>query len=287
MKRITKPKSPKNHEEEGRKLVQKSSVEEKAAKTKEIIKEAISHYGPEKTVVAWTGGKDSTLIVYFVKQVCDELVIKPPKMMFIDEGSLFDEIVEFVNKYKKEWQLEVDRVHNLDVSKHAKKHGDMIKVSLLSEFNQKELRNLGFEGEEFPYEAESYVGNHLMKTTAMKMYLTDNSHYKAVITGIRWDEQEARANETYYSFRENPEHMRIHPILHLTEKDIWNIIHHFGIPYNPLYAQGYRSLGAKETTTKVSDKPAWEQDLDHTTERAGRRQDKEGLMKRLRALGYM
>lgn len=282
-KKITKPYSKKDHEKEGRDL---KTIEQKIKKTKEIIKEALEHYRPENIAVAWTGGKDSTLIVYLTRQVCDELQIPYPKMMFIDEGSVFEEIVEFIDHYKEEWNLSVDRVHNFDVSKHAQKRGDMVKVKLLGRKNQEELKKLGFEGEEFPYEAESYIGNHLMKTVAMNMYLEEKK-YHAVITGIRWDEQEARANETYFSPRQDPDHMRVHPILHLSEKDIWTIIHKLGIPYNPLYAQGYRSLGAKETTTRVSDQPAWEQDLDHTTERAGRRQDKEGIMERLRKLGYM
>jgi 3'-phosphoadenosine 5'-phosphosulfate sulfotransferase (PAPS reductase)/FAD synthetase len=59
------------------------------------------------------------------------------------------------------------------------------------------------------------------------------------------------------------------------------------IPVNKLYAEGYRSLGAKNTTRKVGDKPAWEQDLRNAKERAGRVQDKEEIMKRLRDLGYM
>jgi phosphoadenosine phosphosulfate reductase len=54
-----------------------------------------------------------------------------------------------------------------------------------------------------------------------------------------------------------------------------------------LYADGYRSLGARVTTKKTCDVPAWEQDLENTTERGGRRQDKEGLMDKLRQLGYM
>jgi len=33
--------------------------------------------------------------------------------------------------------------------------------------------------------------------------------------------------------------------------------------------------------------PAYEQDLENTEERAGRRQDKEKMMERLRQLGYM
>ena len=61
----------------------------------------------------------------------------------------------------------------------------------------------------------------------------------------------------------------------------------FNIPYCTLYKQGYRSLGAATTSLKSSDIPAWEQDLENTVERAGRRQDKEEAMDRLRKLGYM
>jgi len=37
----------------------------------------------------------------------------------------------------------------------------------------------------------------------------------------------------------------------------------------------------------MADIPAWGQDLENTVERAGRRQDKEKTMDRLRKLGYM
>jgi phosphoadenosine phosphosulfate reductase len=46
-------------------------------------------------------------------------------------------------------------------------------------------------------------------------------------------------------------------------------------------------LGAKTTSIKSVETPAWEQDLENTEERAGRRQDKEEAMERLRKLGYM
>lgn len=61
----------------------------------------------------------------------------------------------------------------------------------------------------------------------------------------------------------------------------------YKIPYCILYSQGYHSLGAKNTTYKNSDIPAWQQDLEHTTERSGRGQDKELVMEKLRDLGYM
>jgi len=63
--------------------------------------------------------------------------------------------------------------------------------------------------------------------------------------------------------------------------------HKLGVPYCSLYEQGFRSLGARVTTRKTGDVPAWKQDLTTNPERVGRRQDKEGLMGKLRELGYM
>lgn len=142
----------------------------------------------------------------------------------------------------------------------------------------------------FPFEAESYVGNHLMKTVVFNTYLEDND-VKGIFQGLRWDEQPARKNDEYVEEVTSsdlvPAHTRFRPILHFTERDIWDTTLHFNIPFCPLYKQGYRSLGAKTTSVKTTDIPAWEQDLEHTEERSGRRQDKEKTMDRLRKLGYM
>jgi len=59
------------------------------------------------------------------------------------------------------------------------------------------------------------------------------------------------------------------------------------VPISPKYFAGFRSLGSEVSTEKTTDEPAWLQDLANTTERAGRAQDKEDLMERLRDLGYM
>ncbi len=261
-------------------------LEKKIEKSKEIIKKAFEKFGREKIAVAWTGGKDSTLLLWLVREVCKELNIDLPKIMFIDEGDVFEEVLEFVEKVKKKWNLDVVRVRNDDVLKQVNKVGDIVKVDLLNERNRKELEKIGFKGKEFPFEPESYVGNHLMKTVVVKMFLEENG-CKALITGVRWDEQEARVNETYFSPRSDPDHIRVHPILHFTERNVWETIHKYKIPINPLYEKGYRSLGAKSTTRKTDDKPAWEQDFEKIPERAGRGQDKEKIMERLRELGYM
>ncbi len=114
---------------------------------------------------------------------------------------------------------------------------------------------------------------------------------KAVFQGLRRDEHVARKDDEVFEEVEAaemiPAHTRIKPILQFTERDIWDTTLYFDIPYCELYEEGYRSLGAKTTSQKFTDRPAWEQDLENTEERAGRRQDKEKTMERLRKLGYM
>lgn len=260
------------------------SLDEKIEKSKEIIREALEKYS--SVALTWTGGKDSTLMLYLVKLVCEENGFRLPRVVFINEGDIFDEVLEFISDLSKKWSLDVTEIKNEDVLNQVNKVGDMVKVENLNETNRKELEKLGFRGEEFPFEPESLIGCHLMKTVPLKLFVKENS-VDAVFVAIRWDEQEARSDETFFSLRKDPEHVRIHPILHFREKDVWDATIKLKIPINKLYEKGYRSLGARSTTERVGELPAWEQDLEKIPERSGRHQDKEGIMRRLRELGYM
>lgn len=259
--------------------------------SKQIALEALRRYGADRLAVAWTGGKDSTLTLYTVRLACQEAGIPLPGCFVIDEGDMFPEVRQFMESLAAEWDLRVTVLHNDDVSRAAGgRLGAEVRVADLNETNRAEIARLGYDEDTFVYEPESFVGNHLMKTVALNGYLYA-SRVAGFFAGIRWDEQSARADETYFSPREetpfNPAHTRICPILHFTERDVWDATLLLNIPHCSLYAQGYRSLGARVTTVKVSDVPAWEQDLEHTNERGGRRQDKEDLMKKFRDLGYM
>ena len=122
----------------------------------------------------------------------------------------------------------------------------------------------------------------------MKLCFSKNFNcIRVIFTATHWNKQEGQKGEDFFSERENPRHVRVHPILHFTERDVRNTIMQYEIPCCSLYVQDYCSLGAKSTTFKVADIPAREQDLEKTPERAARAQDKEAIMERLRALGYM
>jgi phosphoadenosine phosphosulfate reductase len=270
----------------------KKELKDKIAKSKQIIREAFSKFRSSELAITWTGGKDSTLNLWIIKKVCDEDNIDLPKTMTIDEGDSFKEIQDLLKKYSREWNVDLEWCKNQDVIDAAGGVlGADVKVEDLNEENQKEIRErLEYTGDRFPFEAESWIGNHLMKTVVFNDFLKRNN-IKGMFMAIRWDEQPARKNDPYFIKKEKdkytPEHTRIQPILHFTERDIWDTILNYNIPYCSLYEKGYRSLGAASTSNKKSDIPAWEQDLENTVEREGRRQDKEKAMDRLRKLGYM
>ena len=265
---------------------------ELVAKSKEVIRETFKKFTTDELAITWTGGKDSTTALWIIRQVCLEDNIKIPKVMTIDEGDSFPEIHDFLNKWAKEWNLDLEWCINQDViDAVGGKLGAPVKVKDLNERNQAEIKRIGYEEDTFPFEAESYVGNHLMKTVMFNEFI-ERHGVKGIFQGLRRDEQPARVQDEYFEHREAahlvPEHIRIKPILHFTERDIWDNIMVNKIPYCILYERGYRSLGAASTSNiAVEGVPAWEQDLEHTVERAGRRQDKEQMMDRLRKLGYM
>jgi len=217
------------------------TLEGKEKESRKLLKEAIEKFGMEKVAVAWSGGKDSTTVLHLIRQEFKKVIIP---VVFIDTSVKFKEIYSFRDKLAKEWNLNLIIVKNEEALKTIK---------------------IAQNKEECCY---------LLKTVPLREAITSHG-WQALITAVRWDEQEARKNETYFSRRENPPHTRIHPILHFRELDIWAYIRKYNIPYCELYHKGYRSLGCKPCT-KIGAK----------AERAGRDKNKEEIMQRLRGMGY-
>jgi sulfate adenylyltransferase subunit 2 len=104
----------------------------------------------------------------------------------------------------------------------------------------------------------------------------------------------------YHKSRHDDEHhVRVHPLLHWTELDIWEYIKREDIPTIGLYfAKGgkrYRSIGCECCCSPMRsdaddiDKIIEELKSSKASERQGRAQDKEdaNTMQKLRSLGYM
>lgn len=258
------------------------SLKAKEEISKSVIRDALENF--VRPTVVWSGGKDSTVVLNLVKDVTEELGKKLPPALFIDHGDHYPETMEILDKVSSDWGFRVIKARNDNVLDNIK--NGVIQLSDLNEENVREASRIGFNGDSFEYSLETDVGNHLLKTVAMNATIS-RYRFDALFTGVRWDENPARSIETFISPRDKPQHVRVQPVLPFLEKDIWKYMFDKELPIHPKYREGYRSIDGIHDSKKVSDLPAWEQDMDNTGERAGRSQDKEGMMEKLRSMGYM
>ncbi len=260
----------------------KQNLDELEEKSIYIIREAKLHF---KNIAAlWSMGKDSTTMLALARKAFVGKV--PFPVIHIDNGIDFPETYAFREELTNKWNLDL-----------------IVAKSKIS----REIS--GF----------SCCGAN--KTTALKKAMAEYG-FDALIVSIRRDEHGIRSKERFFSPRDKnfrwdyknqpaelwdnysskPDskgHVRVHPLLDWNEIDVWHYIEREKIPVNPLYfsrnGYRYRSLGCTHCTVPLKSNAKTvkeiikELETTETEERAGRQQDKEKeyVMEKLRALGYM
>ena len=206
------------------------------SKTIFIIREAYHEF--KNIAMLWSMGKDSTSLLWMIRKAFFGKI--PFPIIHIDTSYKIPEIYSFRDKYAKEWNL------NLIISR-----------------NEEAIKN-GMSPDKGRFEC-----CNALKTEALKQAIKKYG-FKALLLGIRRDEHGIRAKERYFSPRNQeflwdyknqpPElwnqfksrsddnsHIRVHPLLHWTELDIWKYVQREKIPIINLYfaknGKRYRSLG--------------------------------------------
>ena len=122
-------------------------------KSKGVVRETFKKFDPVSTGITWTGGKDSTLNLWIIRQVCVEDNIDLPRVMTIDEGDAFPEITDFLMTISKKWCIDLECLCNWDVLKAAMSHlNNTVMVGDLNERNKAELKRIGSEADSFTWE---------------------------------------------------------------------------------------------------------------------------------------
>src|SRR5437762_2535613 len=68
------------------------------------------------------------------------------------------------------------------------------------------------------------------------------------ITGLRREQGPTRATTALIERDERRELWKYNPLAHWTDKDLWRRIHERDLPYHPLHAQGFESIGCAPCT---------------------------------------
>ena len=72
------------------------SLRHKIEKAVSVTRSALEQY--ERPAVLWTGGKDSTLALYFINQVAAEYDYAKPTTNLLDHYQHFEEITNFIER---------------------------------------------------------------------------------------------------------------------------------------------------------------------------------------------
>ncbi|MGG7213127.1 sulfate adenylyltransferase subunit CysD [Clostridium nigeriense] len=253
-----------------------------------ILREAYKKFG--KLGMLWSIGKDSTVLLWLARKAFFGYC--PFQFIHVDTTYKIPAMIEYRDKIAKELGLNLI-VHT---NEEAVKSGMGPSKGRL-------------------------VCCKALKTDALQQVI-NKYEFEGLILGIRRDEEGSRSKERVFSERNRdskwdyinqpPElwdqfktdfpkgnHIRVHPILHWNEIDIWEYIKRENIPLIDLYfsknGKRYRSLGCAECTGTIDsnastiDEIINELKATKTSERAGRAQDQEDsyAMQKLRKEGYM
>ena len=254
-----------------------------------VIREAYHRF--ERLAMLWSVGKDSTTLLWLCRKAFFGRV--PFPVVHIDTSYKFPEMYAFRDRYAREWGLD-----------------------LIVGRNEQALA----EGVS-PHGSAKLECCNRLKTEALKTIIREH-RFEAVLLGIRRDEHGIRAKERYFSPRdesfrwdyknqpaelwdqykslsEDSQHLRIHPILHMREIDVWRYVQREGLPVTELYfarnGRRFRSIGCHTCCSPVDSEASTIDEIieeirtSNVSERSGRAQDKEDTytMQKLRALGYM
>ena len=79
------------------------TLNEKIKKSKQIILEAAKKWKNKEICIAWTGGKDSTVLLHLAKTAFNGKV--PFLVMFNDSTLEFPEVYQFIKRITKDCEL--------------------------------------------------------------------------------------------------------------------------------------------------------------------------------------
>jgi len=207
----------------------------KLAETKEIIARHIEEFD-DKVSVAFSGGKDSEVVLWLCLQVKPDISV-----VFNNTGVEHPETVQLVAELERAWNL------NLTITHPEKNYWDCI------------------EQYGFPEGTKGAIGKrkarccYWLKEKPMQLAMRENG-WLAYFTGETAVENRMRM---FVALKGTCLHLKkegvckIKPILWWTEREVWDFVHANSLPVNAVYSKGAQRTGCMPCTAHKH----WEQQM--------------------------
>jgi phosphoadenosine phosphosulfate reductase len=179
---------------------------------------------PGEHVLSSSFGAQSAALLHLATRAQPELPV-----VLIDTGYLFPETYRFVDTLTDTLSLNL-KVYRpqIGVAWMEARHGKLWEngVDGITEYNQ------------------------LRKVEPMRRALNELGA-RTWIAGLRRVQAESRKQANVLELKDG--RWKLHPIIDWSDRDIWQYLKQHGLPYHPLWDQGYVSIGDVHTTRALSD----------------------------------
>ena len=197
-----------------------TGLAEKISTSVDVLRKLLERHAPERIVTAWTGGKDSTVVLHLWQGVLREWdETAPLRALSVDSGVKFPEVLAFRDDLALTWDVELT------------------------------IARPGEAARSLPIAADVAACCGARKVEPLKRAIRVTGA-QVVLTGLRRDEHPSRRDRTQCEVRPDLGCDMVHPLFEWTEMDVWAYHMRVGLPHCTLYDEGYRSLGCVPCTEK-------------------------------------
>lgn len=187
----------------------------------EILAWVNEKFEPAEVTMATGFGAEGICLIDMLSKINKRIPI-----FYLDTDVLFPETYQLKNRLQDRYGIRFVRIaSSLSLDRQAVHYGDRL------------------------WERDPDLCCTLRKTDPLKEALRP---FDAWITGIRRDQSTARKNAKVIERDERYGLLKVNPLLGWSREEVWSYIRKHRLPYNPLYDQGYSSIGCIHCTTPVT-----------------------------------
>ncbi|WP_416826809.1 phosphoadenylyl-sulfate reductase [Ectobacillus polymachus] len=187
-----------------------------------VLQWAYKQYGDD-VVYACSFGIEGIVLIDFIQQVKPDASI-----VFLDTNLHFQETYETIEKVKERFpQLQIEmKTPKLSLEEQGEQYGSAL-------WNRDPNRCCG-----------------IRKIEPLREVLSKG---KAWISGLRREQSSTRQHVQFINQDHKFHSIKICPLIHWTNKDVWRYVYEHHLPYNLLHDQGYPSIGCEVCTRPVQE----------------------------------
>ncbi|WP_332633755.1 phosphoadenylyl-sulfate reductase [Halalkalibacter flavus] len=188
----------------------------------EVLKWAYEKFG-DKLVYSCSFGVEGMVLIDLISKVKKDATI-----VFLDTDFHFKETYELIEKVKKRYPTLNIELAKPEVTpeEQAKQHGDRL------------------------WERDPDACCNIRKMVPLEREL---SRYDAWISGLRREQSPTRANTQFVNQDNRFKSIKICPLIHWTEEEIWMYVKLHQLEYNELHDRNYPSIGCEYCTKPVAE----------------------------------